>query len=220
MTPILLIAVGIIVLLFGKRLAVLGAAVGALIGLALLPLFSETTTATTELIVVGVSAVIGAIVGGFSKGVVEVIILVLGALAGAAIVGGFLSLFNMDTGIVRILGLVLGGTVGFFGMRRSRRGEKDWGIMILAGLVGGMLVARGLYMWFPELIQGWVGTLVVLALAGFSVAYQGGMLGGKSAAAPAQPAAAASAPAQVNAAPVVPPAAPPAADKDSSSVQG
>ncbi len=39
MFPILVIAIGVAVLVFGKRLAVLGAAIGALLGVALLHFF-------------------------------------------------------------------------------------------------------------------------------------------------------------------------------------
>ena len=39
MFPVMVIALGIVVLVFGKRLAVLGAAVGALLGVGLLRLF-------------------------------------------------------------------------------------------------------------------------------------------------------------------------------------
>ena len=42
MCPFLAIAIGIAVLVFGKRLAVLGAAVGALVGVGLLSLFSAS----------------------------------------------------------------------------------------------------------------------------------------------------------------------------------
>ncbi len=49
-------------------------------------------------------------------------------------------------------------------------------MIILAGLVGALLVTRGLAILLPSL-QGVVGTLIVIVLAGVSIAYQGGYLG-------------------------------------------
>ena len=103
MFPILVIAIGIAVLVFGKRLAVLGAAVGTLLGVGLLSLFSSSGDPLLQLAVVGLLAVLGAFVGGFAKELVAIVILVIGVLAGAAIVLGFLDLFNLDLGLMRWL---------------------------------------------------------------------------------------------------------------------
>jgi hypothetical protein len=48
-------------------------------------------------------------------------------------------------------------------------------MIILAGLIGGLLVTRGLTSWLPFL-QGAAGSLLVLVLAGASILYQGGFL--------------------------------------------
>jgi hypothetical protein len=184
MFPILVIAIGVAVLAFGKRLAVLGAAVGLLLGVGLLALFPGSSGPWITLGVPVVLAVIGAFAGGFAKGLVDIVILVLGALAGAAIVLAFLDLFRVDAGLLRWLLAAAGGVVGFVLIRRSRKGSKDWGIMILAGLVGALLVARGLTIWLPAL-QGALGTLIVIVLAGVSIAFQGGYLGRRKAAAAA-----------------------------------
>ena len=181
MFPILVIAIGIAVLVFGKRLAVLGAAVGALLGVGLLSLFSSSGDPLLQLAVVGLLAALGFFVGVFAKGLVAIVILVLGTLAGAAIVLGFLDLFNMDLGLMRWLLAAVGGVVGFVLIRRARQGSQDWGMIILAGLVGALLVTRGLTILVPSL-QGVVGTLIVIVLAGVSIAFQGGYLGKRKAA--------------------------------------
>jgi len=49
-------------------------------------------------------------------------------------------------------------------------------MVILAGLIGGLLVTRGLTILLPSL-QGVIGTLIFLVLTGASIAYQGGVLG-------------------------------------------
>ena len=187
MFPALLIAIGIAVLVIGKRLAVLGAAVGALLGVGLLSLFSTSGAPLLELGFVALLAVLGFFVAGFAKGIIDIVILVLGALAGAAVVLGFIDLFNLDLGVWRWLLAVLGGAVGLVLIRRFRKGSQDWGIIILAGLVGALLVTRGLTIWFPAL-QGALGTLIVIVLAGGSMAYQGGLLGKRKAGDAAVPA--------------------------------
>jgi hypothetical protein len=176
MFPILVIAIGIAVLAFGKRLAVLGAAVGALLGVVLLNLFPGSATPLTLFLIPGLLAVIGFFVAGFAKGIVDIVLLVLGALAGAAIVLGFLDLFNITSGLLAWLLAVLGGVVGLILVRRF----KDFAMIILAGLIGGLLVVRGLTDWLPFL-EGALGTLIVIVLAGGSIAYQGGFGRGKAA---------------------------------------
>ncbi len=180
MFPILVIAIGIAVLVFGKRLAVLGAAVGALLGVALLRLFNVPVTDLLALLIPILLAVIGFFVAGFAKGIVNIVLLVLGALAGAAIVLGFFDLFNVGSSLLVWILAVVGGVVGLILVRRYH----DWALIILAGLIGGLLVTRGLTVWF-QFLQGAIGTLLVIVLAGGSIAYEGGFLGKRKAAAQA-----------------------------------
>lgn len=169
MFPVLIIAIGIAVLAFGKRLAVLGAAVGALLGLALLRFIpGSSSSPLLALLIPILLAVIGFFVAGFAKGIVNIVLIVLGALAGAAIMLGFLDLFNTTTGFIYWILAILGGVIGVILVNRF----KDWAMIILAGLVGGLLVTRGLTSWLPFL-QGVAGTLLVLVLAGASIFYQG-----------------------------------------------
>jgi hypothetical protein len=168
--PVLMIAIGLVVLALGKKLAVLGAAVGALLGVVLLRLLNiPLTDILLTLLIPGLLALIGFFVAGFAKGIVNIVLLVLGAVAGAVIVFAFFDLFNISGWIVWLLALV-GGVVGFIMAQRYH----DWAMIILAGLIGGLLVTRGLSAWLP--LQGVVGTLLVLVLAGGSIAWQGGFL--------------------------------------------
>jgi hypothetical protein len=172
MFPVLVIAIGIVVLVFGKRLAVLGAAVGALIGVVLMRFIPGSSDPFMMLLIPILLGVIGFLVAGFAKGIVDIVLLVLGALAGAAIVGGFLDLFHLSSGLLYLMLVVIGGVIGLILVRRF----KNWAMIILAGLIGGLLVTRGLTVWMPFL-QGILGTLIVLVLAGGSIAYQGGLVG-------------------------------------------
>jgi hypothetical protein len=177
MFPILLIVIGIAVLAFGKRLAVLGAAVGALLGVGLLRLFPGESGPLLTLGIPIVLAVIGFFGAGFAKGIVDIVLLVIGALAGAAIVLGFLDLLQIDNGWLDWLLALVGGVVGLIMIRRF----KEWAMIVLAGLVGGLLVTRGLTVWLPFL-EGGLGTLLVIVLAAGGIAYQGGFLTGRKSA--------------------------------------
>ena len=171
MFPIMVIAIGIAVLVFGNRLAVLGAAVGALLGVGLLHLLPGSTSSFLALAVPLGLAALGFLGAAFAKGIVDIVLLVVGVIAGAAIVMGFLDLFKMDFNFFYLLLVFVGGVVGLVMIRRF----KDWAMIILAGLIGGLLITRGLTIWLPFL-EGAVGTLLVLVLAGGAIVYQGGFL--------------------------------------------
>ena len=182
MFPLLLIVLGLTVLALGQRLAVMGAAVGALLGAVLLRFFPGAAELWVQLAVVLGLALVGFLAAGFAKGIIDIVILVLGALAGAAIVMAILDLFSIDQGLLNWLLAVVGGVIGLMLIRRSRRSSKDWGIIILASLVGALLIARGLAILLPSLQGSLITTLIVIVLAGGGIAYQGGMIGGRKAA--------------------------------------
>lgn len=205
MFPLLVIALGVAVLLFGNRLAILGAAVGGLLGAVLLQLFDNPTLTTQLLVVLGM-ALGGFFLAAFARGVIEVVILVIGAMAGAAIVLSLLDLFNIDQGLVNWLLAIVGGVIGLMVIRRARRGDRDWGMIILADLVGALLILRGLVLLFNIERNTVLYTVILLGLLILGFVFQGGYLGrGKA----AKPAPAAPAPAPAKAAP--PPAPKPAA---------
>jgi len=178
MFPILLIAIGIAVLTLGKRLAVLGAAVGALLGVAFLRLFPGSSSVLVQLILPILLAVTGFFFAGLAKGFINIVLLVIGALAGAAIMMGFFDLFHLDSILVELLLAVVGGVAGIGLITRF----KDWAMIILAGLVGGLLITHGLSIWLPFL-EGALGTLLVLVLMGVGIALQGGLPGKRKASA-------------------------------------
>ena len=169
MFPVLVIAIGIAVLVFGNRLAVLGAAVGALLGVGLMVLLPGSTNSLLAILVPLGFAALGFFGAAFAKGIIDIVLLVVGVIAGAAIVMGFLNIFRMDFGFFYLLLVFVGGVVGLVMIRRF----KDWAMIILAGLIGGLLVTRGLSIWLPFLQDGIVSTLLVLVLAGGAIVYQG-----------------------------------------------
>ena len=173
MFPIMVIAIGLAVLAFGRRLAVLGAAVGALLGIGLLSLFPGSSTPLSIILIPGLLAVLGGLLAGLTKGIVNIVLIVLGALAGASIVMGFLDLFRISSILLGWLFAVIGGAIGVIMVQRF----KDLAMTILAGLVGALLVVHGLTIWMPFL-SGFLGTVIVIVLAGMGIAYQGGFISG------------------------------------------
>lgn len=173
MFPIMAIVVGIVVLVLGQRLAIMGAAVGVLLGVGLLTLLPGDSGPWITLGLPIALGLLGFFAAGFAKGIIDVVVLVLGALAGAAIVLGFLDLFNIDLGFMRWLLAVAGGVIGLIAIRRGRKATKDWGLIILASLVGALLVTRGLIILMPSL-EGTIGAVIAIVLAGGGIVYQGG----------------------------------------------
>ena len=171
MFPILVIAIGIVVLAvrqtpFGTRRG--GRRAARRCAPLALPSGSDPFTLIIVPLLLGV---IGFFAVSFAKGIINIVILVLGVLAGAAIALAFLELFTPQPGLMGWFFMAAGGVVGFILTSRF----KDWAVLILAGLIGGLLVTRGLTVWMPFL-NGALGTLITLALAGLGVAYQGGYL--------------------------------------------
>jgi hypothetical protein len=169
---ITLIAFGLLVLLFGSRLWLLGAAVGALLGVGLLRFLPGAQTGVLSwLIPIGLAIALGFSAVLF-KAIVDLIFLVLGILAGAAAGLAILNLFGVDSGLTNLLFALAGGVIGAVLVRRFKR----WALVILAGIVGALLTVWGLQSLIPAL-TGPLASLIALVLAGGSIWYQGRSIG-------------------------------------------
>jgi len=168
---IIFIILGLVVLAYGSRLAIFGAGVGALLGIGILRILPGAKENLLWLAVPIVLAVLFAFGAGIAKGLIGLITLALGALAGGAITLTLLDLFSLDWGIMNwglaLIGAVIGAAIA------SR--FKGWAIIILASTVGALLCVRGLQMIFTG-FDGFFASLVgVILLVGGTV-YQGGLL--------------------------------------------
>lgn len=172
--PILIMILGLLVLVFGTRLAFFGAGVGLLVGIGILNFLPGDQTSLWWLIVPLGLAILFALGAGVAKGVIRLITLALGALAGGAIVLVVLNLFGADLGLLEWI-LALGGAVVGAGLL-SR--FTDWTLIILASIVGALITVHGLGMLVP-VFQGFLGTSIGLVLAGGGIAYHGGFIGKK-----------------------------------------
>ena len=166
MTGLTLLALGIAVWLFGNRMWLLGAGAGALLGYALLRLFPGMADGWLGLVVVGGLAILLGVLAFFGKAFASIIAMVIGFIAGDAIVLSILDTLTLDLGLMGwILGLI-GGVVGAILFRRF----LDWGLIIFASLLGSLLIVRPLVMWFPSM-AGTLGTLLIIALTAGGIFY-------------------------------------------------
>lgn len=172
-----LIVIGFVIMAFGNRLIVFSAGVGALVGVAILHLLpGDHTGLVWWLVPLGLAALF-AIGTGVAKGVVRLVALAVGALAGWAIVIEMLDLLGFDLGVLAWVLALIGAVIGAAILSRYERLT----ILVLAELVGALLVVLGVRILLP-FVQGWLATLIGLALAGLGFAYQGGLFSGKKAA--------------------------------------
>ena len=178
MFPLLLIAFGTVVLLFGKRLSVLGGAVGALLGVVLLNVFPGEPALWLQFGAVLGLGLLGFLFAAFARGIIDVVILVLGALAGAGLVLGFLNLFGIDWGIGNWLLAVVGGVAGLMFIRSSRARKNDWGMIILASLIGALLITRGVTLLIPSMRGTTLTTILLLALTVLGIIFEGRVIPG------------------------------------------
>ena len=167
-TGLILLALGIVVWLFGNRMWLLGAGAGALLGAALLNLFPGMADGALGLILVGGLAILFGVLGFFGKAFAKIIAMVIGFIAGGAIMLGFLDLFGATTvGFWAWILAVIGGLIGAGLFARF----LDWALIIFASLLGSMLVVRGaMAALFPSL-AGTLGTLIVVVLTGLGIFY-------------------------------------------------
>jgi len=171
---ILIIALGIFILAVGNRLTILGAGVGALLGIGILRLLPGNQDSLWWWILpVGLAVLfmIGAII---FKGFVSLVTLAIGAVAGGAIVLAALDLLGLNFGLIDWILALVGAVIGVILIQRY----KEWAFIALAALVGALLTVRGLQMFVP-LVQGFFGTLLTFVLAGISFAYHGGYFKGR-----------------------------------------
>ena len=171
---LILIALGILTLLFGSRLVLLGAATGALLGIAVLRFLPGSQGSWLWLVIPVGLAVLFALSSGMAKGLIGLVSLAIGALAGGSVVFAVMDLFGLDLGLLGWGLALVGAVIGAGFMSRF----KKWTVMVLAGVIGALLCVRGLQMMVP-FMQGSIASLVGLLLAGAGIAYQGGILGGK-----------------------------------------
>jgi hypothetical protein len=156
---IILIVLGVLVLLFGRRVWVFAAGAGALLGVGFLNLIPGQQTGAVALLLPFGLAIVGALLGLFVKGIAHIIAMIFGFIAGGAIVLALFGALGIQSSFLTFLIAAVGGLVGLVLVNRF----VDWGILILAALVGALLVVRGFQIFLPS-INSTVAMLIGLVL--------------------------------------------------------
>jgi hypothetical protein len=178
-TGLLLLALGVVVWLFGNRMWLLGAGAGALLGIGLVNLLNISGDGLILIIVVGLAIALG-VLGFIGKGFAAILAMIIGFIAGGAVTLAFLDLFSASGGFMAWILALIGGVVGALIFARF----LDWALIIFASLLGSMLIVRGVMASiFPQIV-GVFGTLIVVVLTGLGIFYHYRQMKPKTAAEP------------------------------------
>lgn len=163
---VILIALGALVLLFGKRVFVLAAGVGALLGVGFLNLVPGQQNGAIALLLIFGLAIAGAFLGVFVKGLSHLFAMIIGFVAGGAIMLGVLDGLGLSLGIFAFVLALIGAGIGLVLVNRF----FNWAIIVLAALTGALLVSRGVQLLTGQ-FTGTIATIIWIALAGLGVFY-------------------------------------------------
>jgi hypothetical protein len=165
---ILLIAFGIALLFIGKRLWLLGAGIGALLGTSIVFLFPSLLGGWLGVLtILGLAVALGVLAVIF-KGFTKIIAWGIGFFAGAAIAMSLLDILSINAAWWNILLGFVGGVIGAVLANRF----FDWVIIISAAIIGAMLAVRGLEMLLGAAgLNDALATLLVVVLAGVGIWY-------------------------------------------------
>ena len=161
------IVLGLVVLLFGRRLALLAAGAGALLGVGLLQFLPGLQDGIGGILLVFGLAIAGGILGFVAKGITHLVIMILSFIVGGGLVLAGLDALAIDLGLWAFVVASLGGLIAAVLANRF----FDWAVIVLAGLVGAALTMRGLQLLWPSLV-GWIGLIIGVGLAVLGIVYQ------------------------------------------------
>jgi hypothetical protein len=169
-TGLILLALGVAVWLFGdrrRRLWLLGAGAGALLGAGLLRLLPGLADGVLGLLVViGLAGVVG-VLGLLGTAFTRIIILAIGFFIGGGLTLGILDALALSAGLFDWILALIGGVVAALVFVRF----MPWAFIIFASLVGSMLIVRGATLALLPSLVGPLGTVLVVILTGLGIFY-------------------------------------------------
>jgi hypothetical protein len=167
LTGLTLLVIGIVVWLFGNRMWLLGAGAGALLGFGLLGLIPALNQGYLGWLIVAGMTVLFGVLGFIGKAFTKIIAMVLGFIAGGAVVIAFINLFSSSVSFLVWMAALVGGLIGAVLFNRF----VDWGLIFFASLLGSMLVVRGAMEAFLPSLNGTIGSIVVVVLTVVGIFY-------------------------------------------------
>lgn len=168
LTGLTLLVLGIIVWLFGRRMWILGAGAGALLGFGLLRLAPGLADGFIGFLIVVGLAVLFAVLGFIGKAFAKLFAMIIGFVIGGGLALAFVDLLTLNSVLFSWILALIGGVVVALIFARF----LDWALIIFAALLGSMLIARGGLIAFPNLLTGTSGTIIVLVLTAIGIYYQ------------------------------------------------
>jgi hypothetical protein len=166
-TGLTLLILGVVVWFFGNRLWLMGAGAGALLGIVLLTWFPFLAGGFIGFLIVAGLAVALGVLAFIGKAFTKIIAMVVGFIAGGAIVIALLELFNFNASLMVWFLALIGGAIGALLFARF----FSWALIILASLLGSVLVVRGALDAALPMLQGTLGGLLILVLTGLGIWY-------------------------------------------------
>lgn len=169
---ILMIALGVILLLSGKRLWLVGAGVGALLGAGLVGLMPDLLGGTLGyLVIIGLAVALGVMAIMF-KGFTNLIAFGIGFMAGGAIILSILNMFSFNNGLLTVVFVLVFGLIGALLARKF----TTLVILVIGALIGALLITGAISMFvegasgapLPEALS----SFLVVVLSGFGVWFQ------------------------------------------------
>jgi len=161
------IVLGVVVLLFGRRVWLLAAGVGALLGIGLLQFLPGLQDGIGAILLVFGLAIAGGVLGVIFKAMAHLVVMIIGFIAGGGLVLAGLDALAIDLGLWAFVVAAIGGLIVAVLANRF----FDWAVIVLAGLVGAALTMRGLQLLVPSL-EGWIGLIIGVVLAVLGIIYQ------------------------------------------------
>jgi hypothetical protein len=162
-----LLGLGIFVWLWGNRLWLLGAGVGAMLGFSLIGLIPSSSSGWLGFLIVGGMALLFGVLGFIGKAFTKLIAMLFGFISGGAVVISFLNLFGMSVSFWVWIAALAGGLVVAMLLNRF----VDWGLIFFASLLGSMLVVHGAMEALLPSLNGTFGSVIIVVLTVLGIFY-------------------------------------------------
>jgi hypothetical protein len=138
-----------------------------MLGYAILGLIPSLATGWAGFfIVVGCAVALG-VLGFIGKAFTKIIAMVIGFIAGGAVVFSFIGLLSSTVSFWTWIAALVGGLIGAVLFNRF----VDWGLIIFASLLGSMLLVNGAMKALLPSLNGTYGSVIIVVLTVLGILY-------------------------------------------------